>query len=232
MPNKQSGFTLVEIAIVLVIIGLLLGGVLKGQELINSAKVKNFASDIRNISTFVYAYQDRFRALPGDDPRSATNLPTAPAPASSPAVCGGAACLGNARINGNWNSTTITDETVLFWLQVRLAGLASGTTVLPPDATPGDAYYPRNADGGRIGVTGDAVFTGASVWAANFFVCMSGVQGRFVRQLDTTLDDGNTSTGTVRVLGTAAGGELATSGTFYTVVPADDATLYTVCQAN
>jgi prepilin-type N-terminal cleavage/methylation domain-containing protein len=58
MKSKQSGFTLVEIAIVLVIIGLLLGGVLKGQELINSAKVKNFAGDIRNISTFIYAYQD------------------------------------------------------------------------------------------------------------------------------------------------------------------------------
>ena len=40
MNKQQSGFTLVEIAIVLVIIGLLLGGVLKGQELINSAKVK------------------------------------------------------------------------------------------------------------------------------------------------------------------------------------------------
>jgi prepilin-type N-terminal cleavage/methylation domain-containing protein len=49
MNNKQSGFTLIEIAIVLVIIGLLLGGVLKGQELINSAKVKNFATDFRNI---------------------------------------------------------------------------------------------------------------------------------------------------------------------------------------
>ena len=88
------------------------------------------------------------------------------------------------------------------------------------------------ADGGRIGVTGDGVFTGAPAWAANFFVCMSGVQGRFVRQLDTTLDDGNTSTGTLRVLGTNAGGELATSATFYTVLPADDATLFTVCQAN
>jgi prepilin-type N-terminal cleavage/methylation domain-containing protein len=41
MKSRQAGFTLVEIAIVLVIIGLLLGGVLKGQELINSAKVKN-----------------------------------------------------------------------------------------------------------------------------------------------------------------------------------------------
>ena len=44
--KKQSGFTLIELAIVLVIIGLLLGGVLKGQELINSAKVKNMATDI------------------------------------------------------------------------------------------------------------------------------------------------------------------------------------------
>ena len=64
MRSKQSGFTLVEIAIVLVIIGLLLGGVLKGQELINSAKVKNFINDFRSTSTFVFAYQDRFRALP------------------------------------------------------------------------------------------------------------------------------------------------------------------------
>ena len=67
MKSQQKGFTLVEIAIVLVIIGLLLGGVLKGQELINSAKVKNLANDFRSIPTFVFAYQDKFRALPGDD---------------------------------------------------------------------------------------------------------------------------------------------------------------------
>jgi prepilin-type N-terminal cleavage/methylation domain-containing protein len=237
MRSKQSGFTLVEIAIVLVIIGLLLGGVLKGQELINSAKVKNFAGDIRNISTFIYAYQDRFRALPGDDPRADTNF-TGGVLATSPAAaaCGGAACRGNARINGAWNSATVQpaggDETALFWQHVRLAGLASGSSALPADATPGDIYYPRNADGGRIGVTGDAVWTGG-VWAANFFVCMSGVQGRFVRQLDTTLDDGNTATGTLRVLGTLAGGEIATFATaFVTVTPAEDAVLFTVCQAN
>jgi hypothetical protein len=51
---------------VLVIIGLLLGGVLKGQELINSAKVKNMATDFRNIPLFIYGYQDKFKALPGD----------------------------------------------------------------------------------------------------------------------------------------------------------------------
>ena len=62
--RRQSGFTLIEIAIVLVIIGLLLGGILKGQELINSARVKNLATDFRNIPVFIYGYQDKFRALP------------------------------------------------------------------------------------------------------------------------------------------------------------------------
>ena len=63
LKNNQAGFTLVEIAIVLVIIGLLLGGVLKGQELINSAKVKNFATDFRNTPLFIYGYQDKYKRL-------------------------------------------------------------------------------------------------------------------------------------------------------------------------
>src|SRR5437763_13829667 len=74
MKSQQSGFTLVEIAIVLVIIGLLLGGILKGQELINSARVKNIANDFRVIPTYVYAYQDKFRALPGDDANVAVHV--------------------------------------------------------------------------------------------------------------------------------------------------------------
>ena len=74
MKSQQSGFTLVEIAIVLVIIGLLLGGILKGQELINSAKVKNIANDFRVIPTYIYAYQDKFKSLPGDDCLAGTHV--------------------------------------------------------------------------------------------------------------------------------------------------------------
>jgi len=222
MRRQQSGFTLVEIAIVLVIIGLLLGGVLKGQELINSAKVKNFANDFRNIATFVYAYQDKYRATAGDDANPTGHVGATATLATTPA-----GLQGNGRIDGNWNSGNATDESYLFWQHVRLAGLATGTT-----NTASAEYLPRNADGGLIGVTGAPVFTGAPAWTANFFVCSANIQGRFARQLDTTIDDGDTSTGTVRVLGTAAGGVLATSGTFYSVTPADDAALYTVCIAN
>ena len=67
MKTKQTGFTLVEIAIVLVIIGLLLGGILKGQEMITQAKIKNVVNDFNGITAAMNSYQDRYRALPGDD---------------------------------------------------------------------------------------------------------------------------------------------------------------------
>ena len=215
MKKQQSGFTLVEIAIVLVIIGLLLGGVLKGQELVNNAKVKNLANDFRGVSTFVYAYQDRFRALPGDDRAAPTHL--------SGGTNAAAASLGNARINGAWNSTTPTDESYLFWQHVRLAGLATGTT-----NTAAADYIPRNAEGGVIGVTSDAVLTNpATPYPASFYVCSQGIQGRFARQIDTTLDDGNTQTGTVRVITD----NVANMAEAINVTAANDAVLYTVCMS-
>ena len=66
MQQRQKGFTLVEIAIVLVIIGLLVGGILKGQELINSARVRNLADTNSGIQAAYYGFIDRYRQVPGD----------------------------------------------------------------------------------------------------------------------------------------------------------------------
>jgi prepilin-type N-terminal cleavage/methylation domain-containing protein len=61
----QQGFTLVEIAIVLVIVGLLIGGVLKGQEMIKAGKVKKATKQMEDLNTAINTYQDKTGKLPG-----------------------------------------------------------------------------------------------------------------------------------------------------------------------
>ena len=208
MKSRQTGFTLVEIAIVLVIIGLLLGGVLKGQELINSAKVKNLANDFRTIPIYIYGYQDRFRALPGDDKNAETHLGN---------TAKGTEGNGNGVIDGVWNSEDSTVESYLFWLHVRLAGFAPGSTDIN-DA----AYIPRNAEGGRIGVTGaDKVPITTPTLRGTYFICSESISGRFAKQLDLMMDDGNTATGSMMAMDSDSKVVATTS--------IDDGLTYTVC---
>jgi prepilin-type N-terminal cleavage/methylation domain-containing protein len=111
------GFTLVEIAIVLVIIGLLLGGILKGQEMITQAKIKNVIADFSGISAAYHGYVDRYSKVPGDDPCAGSSNGLV-----STAICGsniarwGANSAhgdGNGIVQGAYNSTTTTDESLL-----------------------------------------------------------------------------------------------------------------------
>ena len=217
--KKQTGFTLIELAIVLVIIGLLLGGVLRGQELINSARVKNLTRDFQNVQVYLYGYQDRFRAIPGDDGNAAARLPGPP-----PAINAPAATANNGLINGQWNSANVADESFLFWQHVRLAGLAPGAT----DTGNVAAFEPRNSNNGRIGIQSiGAGFTKINDMQGAYAVCSDLILGRDALQIDTTLDDGNTRTGNIRV-GTAGadGASLDTAA-----VTANQANQYTVCMS-
>ena len=217
MQRNHSGFTLIEIAIVLVIIGLLLGGVLKGQELINSAKVKNLATDFKNIPVFIYGYQDKFRSLPGDDPRVVINV-NGTLSTTTPAN------VGNGVIDGLWKPAAETDETALFWQHVRLANLAAGSTVV--SLAVGNTYIPVNAVGGSIGITSAAA--SPILMKGSYIVCSDAIAGKFARQLDTTLDDGVTNTGSVQVV---AAGTVTVANTADSLVltPANDDTPYLVC---
>jgi prepilin-type N-terminal cleavage/methylation domain-containing protein len=225
---KQAGFTLVEIAIVLVIIGLLLGGVLKGQELINSAKVKNFATDFRNIPLFIYGYQDKFKSLPGDDRDPVSHV------AGTLATNG---TVGNAVIEGDWDSVSnvanALDESYLFWQHARLAGLAAG-----PTNTADTNYAPRNADGGLIGLTSNLT---ATPYIANmkgtYLICSAGILGKYAKQLDTTIDDGCTNTGSMQSVANQPLGSttnnvavgLTAAGVCPGAAQIDDSASYTVC---
>lgn len=196
MYRKQSGFTLVEIAIVLVIIGLLLGGVLKGQELINSAKVKNLATDFRNIPIFIYGYQDKYKRLPGDDGAATTNVGS---------IANG---NGNGVIQGVWNeldpaAAANANESVLFWEHVRKGNFASGATDFSSVAA-ATASLPTNADGGKIGISGAKPIT--TMQGGSYYVCSDGIDGKFARQLDLTIDDGVSDKGALMAIAQGAGG--------------------------
>lgn len=76
--KKSHGFTLVELSIVIIVIGLLSGAILKGQGIIRNAKLKRIASDYSNVATAMYTYEDRYEQLPGDDATSviAASMPS------------------------------------------------------------------------------------------------------------------------------------------------------------
>ncbi len=64
--RKEEGFTLVELAVVMIIIGLLIGGILKGQELITNARVTSTASQLEAMGAAYNGFRDKFNAIPGD----------------------------------------------------------------------------------------------------------------------------------------------------------------------
>jgi len=219
--RKQSGFTLVEIAIVLVIIGLLLGGVLKGQELITQAKIKNVANDLNGLTAAVYSYQDRYKRLPGDDP-GMTRWSVAGATLTAGQSGDGNNVIGTA--GQDYQSTSDATENRKFWLALRLAGFVAGSTATIAEGS----TQPINAAGGIVGVQSGALGLTGTV------ICSGSLPAKIAQAIDSQFDDGNMLTGTMRgqIEGaappTAVGAAALANGTAgYT----DNGTnLYTVCK--
>lgn len=210
--SRQSGFTLVEIAIVLVIIGLLLGGVLKGQELIENAKIKNLKNDYQGIAAAYYAYKDRYNAIPGDDAAAAARWvgSTAATPTTT---------VGNGVITGVYNAAcglANVNETCVAWEHLRRAGLISGNV---------NTANPANAYGGTISIYQQGTAIGGAAIGLN--ICMGSLPAKAAEAIDASFDDGTGTTGQIRATLGAANVAPAAAGAAYI----DNGTnTYTVCK--
>ena len=191
--KKQSGFTLVEIAIVLVIIGLLLGGILKGQELINSARVRNMADQNSGIQAAYFGFIDRYRQVPGDW----AALPAAQAIGDATVTLGG---NGNGRIDND-----ITEAAAVFSQLSKSNFLGGGFTPATLATAPGNEgdyianiASPVNAFNGPLILTRNAGYSGTTSTRLNLHMGVN-VPVSIARELDIKVDDGLPNTGVLRM---------------------------------
>ncbi|MEO5329053.1 MAG: prepilin-type N-terminal cleavage/methylation domain-containing protein [Magnetococcus sp. THC-1_WYH] len=225
--RHADGFTLIEIAIVVVIIGLLLGGVLKGQEMIRNARAHNVADQGNAVKAAILGFSDRYRALPGDYSAAFDNIPglldTAPLSNGD----------GNSRIGfddsasiGIPNAENRAKELGLTWLHLSRAGFISGNfvgTSFDPstgsyDAANGITTYTGgdesgwscpvdtclvNAFNGPMILAYSSEQTGLSKVAdnarSNELYSGKGIPVEIIAELDRKVDDGRPGTGSFRV---------------------------------
>ena len=200
--NKQRGFTLIEIAIVLVIIGLLLGGVLKGQELITSARVRNLISQQDGIKAAYFGFLDRFRALPGDYVNATTNI-------------------AGSTVNGNGNgqieaaATTLAptapnaNEDIAVWEHLSRSGFITGAYTSA--ATYSAASAMSNPYGAYLMLRYANTYADSAVApavAATRHILTTGNQipADLLAEIDRKVDDGAPTTGSFRFTTTFATG--------------------------
>lgn len=217
MKSKQSGFTLVEIAIVLVIVGLLLGGVLKGQELITSSKAKALFADKAAFQTAYNMYNDRYRTVPGDDLTASARFS-----GLSCGVLGATASqtTGITCMNGNGDGAILA-QTAVRITSTQGAAIVSGNTnevyklfqhlraaqMIKTEGTgPGEIFIPSlNAVGGFTAVQATKPYIGQQ--DSTLYFLQNGVPGAIAGALDAANDDGFTNRGGIRAAANGSANE-------------------------
>ena len=193
MNKREQGFTLIEIAIVLVIIGLLLGGVLKGQELITGARVRNLIQQQDGVKAAYFGFLDRFRALPGDYAQATANITGV-----STAACNGGNGNGNGQIQGAGATAPADTETTLAWEHLSKAGFINGTYTCA--ATVSQATNPTNPYGQPVTLVFDNTYApgGATLPARHNLKTGGQIPSDILAEIDRKVDDGNPVQGSFR----------------------------------
>lgn len=211
--HTQFGFTLVELSIVLVIIGLIIGGVLTGQQIIQNARITNAINGIQAYQGQLQTYSQNFGALPGDDPSATTRFPsmTMSLNGNGNNKIGTASSFDSAATEGD------ASESLHVWAHLRAAGLVknqvtSGTTAIqPPNPFGGVFGFQNGAFGG--------IFTST-------VLCMDRVTAGAAQAIDSRLDDGTANAGAIQsTTYTNATGSSANAP----VTTYNDSNTYTMC---
>ena len=181
--NRQAGFSLIEMSIVLVIIALLLGSVLKGQAIVEQSKVKNVVREFDGLSAAIHSYVDRYQFLPGDDPQAEARWTAVLATNGD----------DDGIIDRRWDddcSRPNSDrwESCQVWNHLRLAGFITGEGMVQPD-------HPFN---GIIGIEDGERGRLRNAGLVGVIICLGNVPGKFAEILDEQLDDGLADSGEMR----------------------------------
>lgn len=190
--RKQHGFTLIEIAIVLVIIGLLLGGVLKGQELITSARVRNLISQQDGTKAAYFGFLDRYRALPGDYSQAQANIPG----------------CGSCQQGDNNGQISGAAEPISAWEHLSKAGFITGSYVYSATAAPSNT--PVNPYGSLVQLIFDNVYQDASPVNRHNLKTGANIPSDILAEVDRKVDDGLGNAGQLRF--STFGGVVNTGG--------------------
>jgi len=217
--KDSAGFTLVELAIVMIIIGLLVGGVLKGQELINSAKVNRTVAQIKEFDAAISTFREMYRALPGDIMQPELLLPGC-------AAANGCTNAGNGdgRLDTQpYSDPAVGSETETFFVHLATANLITGMKADGSNPDVWDVYYPSAPINGggyhptwSTGLANDFAGTLGPATAARPGLYLSLIKTPIsaewsvltpsqAQRIDTKLDDGAPGHGDVRA-GTEGGG--------------------------
>jgi prepilin-type N-terminal cleavage/methylation domain-containing protein len=222
--RQESGFTLVELAVVMVIIGLLIGGILKGQELIANAQVTATIAQLKGFEAGITTFRDKYGQLPGDMNNGGARLN------NCTGNCAGNGGTGDGRIGG-LDSVLVAhpanSENMRAFYHLSAAGLIQGVIVNGAMRF-GEGVPAAKAGGGfRIGYDNDGGGIGG---LANFrpghFLTISNqptgaiaggngiLPGSQAGQIDRKLDDGRSRQGSVGAFGTACDNGAANGGIY------------------
>lgn len=189
-PRSQSGLTIVESALVLLVIGLLFAGAVLGQNLIANGQAREVIASHDGQRAAILAFQDRFRSLPGDYLEAVANIPRVQHSGN-----------GNGRVENNaapLAPTGVAAEDILAWDHLSKAHFIQGAYEF--NAIPSAATLPRNRYGGFVDLAYDTAYATASGTAPQHHTLKTGNQipVELLAQVDQKIDDGAALTGSFR----------------------------------